>query len=194
MFSSQSLHKDEKGQAALETAIILIAFVVVASVFAFAILSAGSASTDKGKQAINAGLEGVQSSMAVKGAVSADAASSTVDHVVVDLSLAAGGDPVDLTPPGSSHKNVVVVTYRDSQQVSADISWDVKFIGANSNTGTATILHAAETAEMTIDLTGLTTKLGPNTQFTIEIKPPTGAVLKISRTTPASIDKVMELN
>ena len=65
-------HKDESGQTALETAIILIAFIVVASVFAFAILSAGSASTEKGQQAIYAGLEGVQSSMAIKGAVVAE--------------------------------------------------------------------------------------------------------------------------
>ncbi|KAB2856818.1 MAG: flagellin, partial [Anaerolineae bacterium] len=58
--------KNERGQSALETAIILIAFVVVASVFAFAILCSGSKSTEKGQSAINAGLEGVQSSMTVK--------------------------------------------------------------------------------------------------------------------------------
>src|ERR1700690_912724 len=99
MNNSQSLHNDEKGQAALETAIILIAFAVVASVFAFAILSAGSASTAKSKGAINAGLQGVQSSMAVKGAVSiASAAKVHVDSIVVDFALAAGGSPVDLTP------------------------------------------------------------------------------------------------
>ncbi len=62
-------NKNQSGQAALEAAIILIAFVVVASVFAFAVLSAGTASTEKGQQAIYAGLEGVQSSMQIKGAV-----------------------------------------------------------------------------------------------------------------------------
>ena len=65
----QKLNQNQSGQAALEAAIILIAFVVVASVFAFAVLSAGTASTEKGQQAIYAGLEGVQSSMEIKGAV-----------------------------------------------------------------------------------------------------------------------------
>ena len=65
----QKVNQNQSGQAALEAAIILIAFVVVASVFAFAVLSAGTASTEKGQQAIYAGLEGVQSSMEVKGAV-----------------------------------------------------------------------------------------------------------------------------
>ena len=66
-------NKNQSGQAALEAAIILIAFVVVASVFAFAVLSAGTASTEKGEQAIYSGLEGVQSSMEIKGAVIAEA-------------------------------------------------------------------------------------------------------------------------
>jgi flagellin FlaB len=47
--------KNERGQTALETAIILIAFVVVASVFAFTILSAGASSTEKSEGAIAAG-------------------------------------------------------------------------------------------------------------------------------------------
>ena len=66
-------NKNQSGQAALEAAIILIAFVVVASVFAFAVLSAGTASTEKGEQAIYSGLEGVKSSMEIKGAVIAEA-------------------------------------------------------------------------------------------------------------------------
>jgi archaellin len=36
--------------------------------------------------------------------------------------------------------------------------------------------------------------LGPNTKFTLEIKPPTGAVLSFERTTPGYIDTVMNLN
>jgi len=200
MSHTQSLHKNEKGQAALETAIILIAFVVVASVFAFAILSAGSASTDKGKAAINAGLAGVQSSMAVKGSVSAKGsgtgATDTVTDVVVDLSLVAGGDPVDLTDTSSS-KNVVVVTYRDGTQVSQDVPWTVKPVGKDNGNS---LLETGETAEMDIDLSKAKdakgtaiTMPGANTAFTIEIKPPTGAVIKIDRTTPAAIADVMDL-
>ncbi len=72
-------NKNQSGQAALEAAIILIAFVVVASVFAFAVLSAGTASTEKGQQAIYAGLEGVQSSMEIKGAVIGTGSVTDVD-------------------------------------------------------------------------------------------------------------------
>jgi len=194
MSSTQSLHKNEKGQAALETAIILIAFVVVASVFAFAILSAGSASTDKGKAAINAGLAGVQSSMAVKGSIlgeANDAASpANLKYVDVNLALVAGGDPVDLTKADSTHANSVIVKYTDATQSVSDLPWTVSWVGNHNSND---LLENGETAVMQIDLSGLTTALKENTAFTIEIKPPTGAVIKIDRTTPAAIAAVMDL-
>ena len=47
---------DQKGITGLESAIVLIAFVVVSSVFAFAALSTGLFSSDKAKETISAGL------------------------------------------------------------------------------------------------------------------------------------------
>ena len=82
------LHRDESGQTALETAIILIAFIVVASVFAFTILSAGSASTEAGEEAIYSGLEGVQSSMDVRGTIMAHYDGTSVDTITLRLTLA----------------------------------------------------------------------------------------------------------
>lgn len=189
MFGFNRMNKDESGQTALETAIILIAFIVVASVFAFAILSAGSASTDKGQQAINAGLEGVQSSMAVKGAVVAEdkTGSGTVEDVVFTLSLVSGGDPVDLTSAAADRK--VIIGYRDATQILNDVDWSVKWIGKNDSDD---LLEEGELAEITV--TGINAAgLAANTPFTLEIKPPTGAVLSLNRTTPASIETVMEL-
>lgn len=63
------LNKDQKGITGLETAIILIAFVVVAAVFAYTALSAGLFSTQKSQEAVYSGLEEAQSSMELKGGV-----------------------------------------------------------------------------------------------------------------------------
>ncbi len=92
-------NKNQSGQAALEAAIILIAFVVVASVFAFAVLSAGTASTEKGEQAIYAGLarRAVIDGSQGRGHCRTSAA-GVVDKVVFTVALVAGGDPIDLTP------------------------------------------------------------------------------------------------
>ena len=63
--------RDQRGITGLETAIILIAFVVVASVFAYTVLSAGIFSAEKGKEAIHSGLETARSSMVVGGSIRA---------------------------------------------------------------------------------------------------------------------------
>lgn len=188
MFGMKQMHKDESGQTALETAIILIAFIVVASVFAFAILSAGSASTEKAQQGINAGLEGVQSSMAVKGAVIAEGAAGEVTDVVFTLSLVSGGDPVDLTALAADRK--MIIGYRDATQLLNNVDWTALWIGSDDGD---TLLEDGELAEITVTGVGAAA-LGPNTAFTLEVKPPTGAVLQINRTTPASIEAVMELH
>lgn len=74
------LRRDQRGVTGLETAIILIAFVVVASVFAYTVLSAGIFSSEKGKEAIHAGLETARGSMELVGSVKATSiAATTID-------------------------------------------------------------------------------------------------------------------
>ena len=68
--------KQERGVTGLETAIILIAFVVVASVFAFTVLSTGIFSAERGKETIHAGLKGARSSLALKGSIVASGVSN----------------------------------------------------------------------------------------------------------------------
>ncbi len=51
-----ALVQRQRGVTGMETAIILMAFVVVASIYAFTVLSTGIFSADKGKETIHAGL------------------------------------------------------------------------------------------------------------------------------------------
>jgi flagellin FlaB len=79
------LGRDQRGITGLETAIVLIAFVVVSSVFAFAALSTGLFTTDKAKDTIHAGLSEARGTMELKGSVIATAGttgnSGTVDKL-----------------------------------------------------------------------------------------------------------------
>lgn len=184
-----NLNKNERGQTALETAIILIAFIVVASVFAFTILSAGTSSTERGEQAIAAGLENVQSSLSIKGKVLAQDtdANEEVDVVRVTLSLVSGGEPVNLAASD------LVINYRDAAQISNGLTATPTWLVHNDGAAADSLLEEGELVEMSIDVSTLTTVLVENTAFTLEIKPQTGAVLNINRTTPAAIEAVMEL-
>lgn len=67
--SLKKIYRGQKGITGLETAIILIAFVVVASVFAYTVLSAGLFATQEGQESIHSGLQESQSTMEIKGAV-----------------------------------------------------------------------------------------------------------------------------
>lgn len=186
----QRIRRDEEGITALETAIILIAFVVVASVFAFTILSAGTFSTERGKEAIFAGLSDVQSSMEVKGSVIISATNAgitgTVDAVVFTVANAVGGEPINL----SEADRVIVVDYRDSTQTQSITNWTLAWkVRADADD----LLESGELAEITIPIDDNSINLPINTEFTIEVKPPAGAVLNIQRTTPAYMEVIYDL-
>ena len=57
MTNARRRMQDERGITGLETAIILIAFVVVATVFAFIVLTTGIFSAERGKETVYAGLQ-----------------------------------------------------------------------------------------------------------------------------------------
>ena len=188
------LLRDEGGITALETAIILIAFVVVASVFAFTILSAGTFSTERGREAIYAGLEQVSSSMEVVGAVVAESNITNTQVVTLTFTLAsvAGGTGVNITDTTSSD-NVVVMSFLDDAVYNNELDWRMSWVTRGDSDD---LLEQGELAEIQVVLNsagnGIT--LGQNTEFKLEVKPPQGGVLPILRTTPPSLDSVMSLN
>ncbi len=182
---------DERGITALETAIILLAFVTVAVGFAFTLLSAGIFSTEASKAAIYTDLAQVQSSMEIKGSVLAVAdqagVTSTIDALVFTVANAVGGQPINLDPV----RGGVVIDYRDEQQSVPITGWSLRW---KVRLDQDDLLDQRELAEITIPLNPtLPNPLGVNTRFMLEIKPLMGAVLTIGRTTPAHIEKVYDL-
>ena len=70
--------RSARGVTGLETAIILIAFVAVGSVFAYAVLSAGIFAANASKEAVNAGVDTATSSIEPVGAMKANGVTATV--------------------------------------------------------------------------------------------------------------------
>ena len=187
------LWRDQRGITGLETAIVLIAFVVVSSVFAFAALSTGLFSSDKAKETIQAGLAETRGSMELKGSVIIEAQTTgltaNATTIAFQVSNAAGGEAIDLTP------GKTLIKYTDSVQSKMFLTDSSSNGFTSSGLGDADddkLLERNEVYE--IKLTGLettasstdnlTTGLGVNTTFSLEIIPPRGAVLFIERTTP----------
>lgn len=188
--------QDKRGITGLETAIVLIAFVVVSSVFAFAALSTGLFSSDKAKETISAGLAEARGTLELKGSVIAKVSGTTGGSGVVttmefQVSNAAAGESIDMTPGNT------VIKYSDSSQT-------VNMNGANEFTATNvasfgdndSLLEVGEVFEIVLlNLTGqLATDLGTSKDFTLEVIPPSGAVLFIGRRTPVSLEASNNLN
>lgn len=187
---------DQRGITGLETAIVLIAFVVVSSVFAFAALSTGLFSSDKAKETISAGLAEARGTLELKGSVIAKVsgttgASGVVTSMEFQVSNAAAGESIDMTPGNT------VIKYSDSSQtVNMNASSEFSATNVASFGDTDKLLEVGEVFEIVLlnmD-TQLATDLGTNKEFTLEIIPPSGAVLFIGRRTPTSLESSNNLN
>ena len=178
------LMKEERGITALETAIILIAFVVVAAIFAFTVLSTGTFLTERSKEAAYAGLQEVRGSLELKGSVIAyGTAPTAVENIEFYLSTVAGGQSVDTSKIKMSFRNKTVNTDLTKDTTDPTVTpdnWSVntQFISPGT-LGRFTINVAA---------------LAANDTFAIEVKPPTGGVMLIERTVPARLDTVTDLH
>ena len=184
------LASDQRGITGLETAIVLIAFVVVSSVFAFAALSTGLFSSDKAKETHTAGLAESRGTLELKGSVVAKVSGTTgatgvVTSIEFQISNAAAGEAIDMTPGNT------IIKYSDKTQT-VNLNSSTEFSASNIAAfgDTDSLLEIGELFQITLlNLTSnLATDLGTNTDFTIEMIPSGGAVLFIGRRTPASLE------
>jgi flagellin FlaB len=185
--------REEEGITGLETAIILIAFVVVATVFAFVVLTTGVFSSERGKETVFAGLEKARGTMELRGGVVVTAAGAplAVDDIQFTVATTAGGEPIPLNPAATNNRTVVA--YRDDNVVDNDVTYTVTTIVGDTDT----LLEPGELMLIGVDAaTGITpaVALDPNERFTFEIQTPVGATLDITRQLPTELRTVMQLH
>ena len=206
----------EKGITGIETSIILISFVIVATIFSYAVISAGLFASQKSREVVNSSLNSTQSALELKGSVVAMAENTGpngyVSQITFTLSNPMGGEPIDFTPPLTSDTNgqappnspnKVVISYLDAYQKIDDLFWTLTKLDTNTGNN---LLDTNELFQITIGNTVasqnggnladalLVHHLGPNTRFTIEIMTPSGSTLTLERITPSSINTVMDLD
>jgi flagellin FlaB len=178
--------RDERGITGLETAIVLIAFVVVAAVFAFVVLSTGLFASERGKETIFAGLQKTRGSMALTGGVLATSDGTELTDLTLTFTLAAGGDSVSLDPAATNNRTVI--GYHDTGVTDSDLTYTTTgIVGDGDN-----LLEPGELMEVAIDLTqnaGIDVRA--NETFWLEVKPPSGSYLVVQRTVPASVNETL---
>ncbi len=197
-------HTDsQRGITGLETAIILIAFVVVAAVFSYSVLSTGIFSSQQSQQAVHSGLQEAQTTIEPRGGViligDPDAGEGTVTKISFTLSNAMSGVTTDFTEPvndnGRAHEsseNRVVISYLDKNNRVDNLYFTAVAVAGSYGDH---LMRPGEKFHITIEHLddALDTPLSINTRFTIEVKPPVGPVVTLQRATPPRIERVMNL-
>ena len=212
-------YRDNSGITGLETAIILIAFVVVAAVFAFTVMTTGLFSTEKAKTTAQAALTEASSSFITKGAVTATAVDTAadgldyVDSITFTIALASGADAQTLdqaelsflyTDPNNTMRTSGLVPDAGIITQDADgaanepdgVGVDIVSI-INTGPGGTGSLEAGESASVTVNLAdtgGGVTRLEAGTKFRIEMMAPKGGTLIVERDIPKVLTGNMNLN
>jgi archaeal flagellin FlaB len=186
------IHREERGITGLETAIILIAFVVVATIFAFVVLTAGIFSSERGKETVYAGLEKARGTMEVRGGIVVSATGSplAVDSIFFTVATSAGGESIPLDP--DADQNRTVVAYRDGSVTDNDVTYSADDIVGDGDT----LLEPGEVKVIVVSAAAISPAptLAANDRFTLEVQTPVGAVLDITRQLPAELATVMQLH
>ena len=108
-----------RGVIGVESAIVMIAFVIVAAALAFVVLNMGFSTTQKAKTTIISSLGEASSSLEVAGKVigSGHVTDAKLNVTAVPLKIASGGESVNLAPGTASVKYLSnSITYDDIYQ------------------------------------------------------------------------------
>jgi archaeal flagellin FlaB len=186
----QATRRGERGITGLETAIILIAFVVVATVFAFIVLTTGIFSAERGKETVFAGLQKARGTMEIRGGVIVTATPPDVDTIQFAVATAAGGDPIPLDPDAAALRTVIA--YRDALTYDHDVAYTVTVIVGDTDL----LLEPGELFIVTVPVANIdpAPTITANTRWTLEIQTPVGATIDLTRSMPGEIGDVMQLH
>ncbi|MEM2910156.1 MAG: archaellin/type IV pilin N-terminal domain-containing protein [Nitrososphaerota archaeon] len=185
-----------RGLTGLETAIILIAFVVVAAAFAFAVLNLGFTTTQKSSEVIRAGLSEATSAIELSGGVIAMSNDSNgvryVANVTMFIKTGPGKEPIDMSD------KTLTVSYMDPYVHVARLTEGTNLLVNEVRGDGDSLLEYGETWQITVEIDKIygnltDVKIGANDKFVIEIKPAVGAMLTVERILPPSIDPLMNL-
>ena len=195
----------------LETAIILVAFVISAAAFAFVILNMGFLTAEKAQSVIASGMAEATSALLVDSGVVATFANTTTGSEQADIcmtkltfyvKLSQGHSPIDV----SDNRLVATFTNERCHGELYDTNGTIMTMTGITGDGDS-LLEVGERFKVEIDFTEIPlTGVDPNQPdwptlyshpyetFRVEMRPSEGSVLTISREVPAVYVSVMNLD
>jgi flagellin FlaB len=171
----------ENAFTGLEAAIVLIAFVVVAAVFSYVVLGAGFFTTQKTQETVYKSVEQSTSNILIKGSVYgfADGTNLPIKTVNMTLGVAPGAPAVDLTKMKIVYSNATVQPQTLTYVASTTLPTANSTFSASANS-------ISGDDQVTISVPISAGGAPPNTDLTIELRPPGGgAPIPLMKTIPS---------
>jgi flagellin FlaB len=204
------LRKVRRGIVGIEAAIVLIAFVLVASALAFVVLNMGMFTTQKTKEVIARAYEEATRAIDIAGNVVARTSNdrNSIDLVAIPIKLTAGSRAVDLSktavaitvikPDGTAehtdngYRYIDGMTFSKITDFGTDVtglnSLEATFVYVRTDEDTTTGDNLLEPGEIVLLVFKAPTNTGPYSRIIVEIKPPQGASITVERIVPPKID------
>ncbi len=195
------------GMTGIETAIILVAFVITAAAFAFVVLNMGFLTAEKTQSVISSGMSEASSALLVDSGVIGQFNNTDGDQADIDLAkltfyikLSQGHEPVDL----DDSKLVATYTNPRTHAELYDTNGTIMTITGVNDDGDS-LCETGEKFKVQIDFGQLTNSTmepdvtledactHPYEEFRVELRPSAGAVLTIERQLPAVYSDIMVL-
>ena len=191
--------KKRSGMTGLETAIILVAFVITAAAFSFIVLNMGFLTAQKSQTVISAGMQEATSSLQADGDMIGEfnVTAGNMTKCSYYIRLSQGKEPIDTAG------DKLIVTYsnprvygviKDDTKKAASIT---EIVGDGD-----TLVEYGERWLVEVDFEAAANATHLNTNdaysnaydtFRLELRPSTGAVLAVERTIPAINTAIMVL-
>ena len=192
----------EEGFTGLEAAIVLIAFVVVASVFSYAVLGAGFYTTSKTQEVIYSAVDSAGSTPQLMGNVYGirDTDGKHLHGVQYSVVLASGGKYIDFSTLDVTWSTPNAVTSLAANEplivnVRNDVvigHWGIVGIKPDSAAGDV-FLEPNEIFTIYVNPNS-SDEVAVGERFTIEMKSPKSGAFAITRTCPDQLDPITVLN
>ncbi|MFA5347019.1 MAG: archaellin/type IV pilin N-terminal domain-containing protein [Methanoregula sp.] len=174
----------------LEAAIVLIAFVVVAAVFAYVILGAGFFTTQKAQETVYKSVEQSTTNLQMVGNVYgiSNNTAAGIDEIKFSISLAPGGSDIDLT------RLKIVFSTPETYPIILSHNATISNTTFTARLGGIGPTVSSMTPNQQVEIDFLVYPVPKNTAVNIEIRPAVGAALPFSKTTPATITNTSVLS
>ena len=187
-----------RGMTGLETAIILVAFVITAAAFSFIVLNMGFLTAQKSQTVISAGMQEATSSLQADGDLTGEfhVASGNMTMCTFYVRLSQGKEPIDTAG------DKLIVTYSNPREygvIKDDAKTGASFTEVVGD-GDA-LVEYGERWKVTVNFTAVTLLADFSADaysqsydtFRLELRPSQGAVLAVERTIPAVNTEIMIL-